>query len=178
MRSPNSGTTAGGTLVVISGVGFTGVTIVNFGGVGVLPTLVTDNEIRVISPAHPAGTVHLRITSTGGLSPETAGDDFTFVEPGPGFCPEIPLWVNDLLYGSPGGGFYWDQVSGQVWTGQRSWHLFAPQPARPAPQPLWVNALTYGSPGGGFYWDPVSGQVWTAQRGWHLYGAQGCIPRP
>lgn len=116
------------------------------------------------------------MTSSGGTSDDGATDDYTFVAPGPDICPIIPLWTADLAYGSPGGGFYWDPVSGMVWTAQRNGHLFAPQPPRPAPQPLWVNALTYGSPGGGFYWDPVSWQVWTAQRGWHSYSPQGCVP--
>lgn len=87
-----------------------------------------------------------------------------------------PLWVNDLAYGSAGGGFYWDPVSGQVWTGERGWHLFSPAPPRQA-APLWVNHLMYGSRGGGFYWDPLSGQVWTAERGWHLY-SPGAAPVP
>jgi endonuclease YncB( thermonuclease family) len=83
-----------------------------------------------------------------------------------------PLWVNDLQYGSKGGGFHWDPVSNQVWTGERGWHVFAPQPSRTV-TPLWVNDLGYGSKGGGFYLDPPSGQVWTSERGWHFYD-----PRP
>lgn len=81
-------------------------------------------------------------------------------------------WINELAYGSAGGGFYWDTASGQVWTAERSWHTFSPQPAR-AVAPLWVNHLSYGSAGGGFYWDPVSNQVWTAERSWHTFN-----PRP
>jgi large repetitive protein len=176
--SPKTGSTAGGTIVVITGVGFTGVTIVNFGGIGVAPTSVTDTEVRVVSPARAAGLVHLRLTSAGGISPDSATDDFTYVTPGPDFCPALPLWVNDLAYGSIGGGFYYDPVSSQVWTGQRGWHYFAPQPPRPAPQPLWVNAITYGSIGEGFWWDPVSGLVWTGERGWHLYEPRECVARP
>jgi hypothetical protein len=82
--------------------------------------------------------------------------------------PKGPYWVNDLEYGSSGGGFYWDSVSNQVWTGERGWHAFGPQPARTV-SPLWVNHLSYGSAGGGFYLDPLAGQVWTAERGWHLF---------
>ncbi len=79
-----------------------------------------------------------------------------------------PFWVNDLKYGSAAGGFYWDPRSNQVWTAERGWHVFGPQPLRGA-TPLWVNDLTYGSAAGGFYLDPLSGQVWTAERGWHRY---------
>ncbi|MBE0611549.1 MAG: IPT/TIG domain-containing protein [Dehalococcoidia bacterium] len=172
---PNTGSTSGGTFIVISGLGFSGTTVVNFGSIHVVPTVVTDTEIQVLAPPHSPGVVHLRITSTGGTSPDSSTDDFTYVPSGPDVCPVPPLWVNDLAYGSAGGGFYWDPASGMVWTAQRNWHFFAPQPVRPAPQPLWVNALTYGSPGGGFYWDPVSWQVWTAQRDWHTYSPQGCV---
>ena len=89
-------------------------------------------------------------------------------------CGSREFWINDLAYGTPGGGVYWDPLSSQVWTASRSWHYFAPEPPRPNPMPLWVNQLDYGSRGGGFYWDPVSGQVWTAERGWHMHSAYGC----
>jgi hypothetical protein len=84
-----------------------------------------------------------------------------------------PLWVNDLAYGSAGGGFYWDPQSGQVWTGERGWHQFAPQPPRTV-SPLWVNDLAYPSAGGGFYLDPLSKQVWTAECNWHYFNRGGC----
>ena len=78
-----------------------------------------------------------------------------------------PFWVNDLAYGSAGGGFYWDAASNQVWTRERNWHTFSPSRARRI-EPLWVDDLDYGSAGGGFYLDPATGQVWTAERGWHV----------
>src|SRR4051794_12773633 len=56
------------------------------------------------------------------------------------------IWVNALAYGSVGGGFYWDSSTNQVWTSERGWHNFAPQPPRPAGA-LWVNYLDYGSAG-------------------------------
>ena len=80
--------------------------------------------------------------------------------------------MNDHAYGSGGGGFYWDPVSGLVWTRERGWHSFAPRPWR-APSPLWVNFRAYGSGGGGFYWDPASGLVWTGERGWHAFQPAG-----
>lgn len=89
-------------------------------------------------------------------------------------CGSRELWINDLAYGSAGGGVYWDPVSSMVWTSENGWHYFSPNPPRANPQPLWVNQLDYGSYGRGFYWDPVSGQVWTAEQGWHVYGAHGC----
>jgi len=87
-------------------------------------------------------------------------------------------WVNDLAYGSAGGGFYWDTASGQVWTAERHWHPFSPQTPRVV-APLWGDHLSYGSAGGGFYWDPISNQVWTAERGWHYFSPQpGGRPAP
>lgn len=82
-----------------------------------------------------------------------------------------PLWVNDLEYGSRGGGFYWDPASNLVWTAERGWHQFSPQRPRPAAV-LWVNHLAYGSRGGGFYLDPFAARVWTAERGWHQFSPQ------
>jgi hypothetical protein len=79
-----------------------------------------------------------------------------------------PHWVNDLTYGSKGGGFYWDPSSHQVWTSERGWHTFSPNPPRTI-TPLWVNDLNYGSLGGGFYLDPATNEVWTSERGWHTF---------
>ncbi len=92
----------------------------------------------------------------------------TLASPREASASPAPVWVNDLAYGSRGGGFYHDFVSGLEWTAERGWHQFSPQPPRAA-APLWVNYLTYGSPGGGFYLDSVSGEVWTAQRDWHVF---------
>jgi hypothetical protein len=175
--NPQSGPTTGGTVVVITGSGFTGATAVTFGGASANFTVNGDTQITATAPPHGSGTVDITVSAPSGTSPNTSADNFSYVIVGPQLCPEIPLWVNDLAYGSIGGGFWWDPVSGQVWTGQRGWHPFDPQPPRPNPQPLWVNAVAYGSRGEGFWWDPVSGQVWTGERGWHVYSPQGCIPR-
>jgi hypothetical protein len=86
-------------------------------------------------------------------------------------------WVDDLAYGSRGGGFYHDFTSGQNWTAERGWHLFSPQPPRTVNVPLWADYLTYGSAGRGFYLDPLSGLVWTAERGWHRFDPGGA-PKP
>src|SRR5688500_10154816 len=90
------------------------------------------------------------------------------------------VWVNDYTYGSAGKGFYHDFVSGTVWTSERGWHMFSPQPPRPSASILWVNYLSYGSASGGFYLDSTSGQVWTSERGWHSFQplASGQAPAP
>ena len=84
-----------------------------------------------------------------------------------------PVWVNDLNYGSIGGGFYFDFNSNQVWTGDRGWHFYSARPFRLTVPVLWVDFVSYGSAGGGFWLDPLSGQVWTSERGWHHFD-----PRP
>ena len=88
--------------------------------------------------------------------------------PSDAYASNGPLWVDALDYGSAGGGFYWDSVSGEVWIAERGWHLFSSR-SNPSVSPFWVNDLDYISAGGGFYWDPTSGQVWTAERTWHNF---------
>lgn len=165
---PSTGTNGA---LTIQGTGFTGTTSVTFGGLVAAFTVVNDTTIHAVAPVHAVGTVQVTVSNAAGSSPFTAAANFTYQL---NVCPANPHWVNDLDYGSIGGGFYWDHFSGLVWTAQRSWHLFSPVPPRFQPQPMWVNAITYGSAGEGFYWDPVSGQVWTAERGWHLYSPQNC----
>jgi hypothetical protein len=78
--SPTSGSTAGGTVITISGSGFTGATSVSFGAVSVAPSVVSDDTIVVTSPAHAAGIVHLRVTTPGGQSASTSADNFLYTE--------------------------------------------------------------------------------------------------
>jgi hypothetical protein len=167
--TPSTGTSGA---LTITGAGFTGTTSVTFGGLLATFTVISDTTIKATAPPHSVGTVQVTVSNAAGSSPFTAAANFTYQL---NVCPVTPLWVNDLDYGSIGGGFYWDHISGLVWTAQRSWHAFSPVPPRFAPQPLWTNAITYGSAGEGFYWDPVSGQVWTAERGWHLYSPTNCV---
>lgn len=100
-----------------------------------------------------------------------------FASPAVSNAAEAPHWVNDLKYGSRGGGFYWDSGSGLVWTAERGWHTFSPVPARSV-SPLWVNDLAYPSKGKGFYLDPATNQVWTAECEWHYFSRAGCKPLP
>ncbi|WP_345718612.1 IPT/TIG domain-containing protein [Kineosporia mesophila] len=79
--APDSGTTAGGTVVTISGTGFTPASTVAFGanpGTGVV--YVSATQIRATSPAGSAGLVDIAVTTNGGTS-ATGGtrDDFRYV---------------------------------------------------------------------------------------------------
>jgi len=86
--SPTSGSTAGGTTVVITGTGFTGATAVSVGA-AVAPgniTVNSDTQITIITPARSPSTTDIRVTTPGGVSPTTSADRFTFTTP-----PGVPV---------------------------------------------------------------------------------------
>jgi len=77
---PNGGLTTGGTAVVITGTQFAGATAVTFGGTAATAFHVdSDTQITVTAPAHAAGSVQVRVTTTGGSSPDTSADDYAYV---------------------------------------------------------------------------------------------------
>jgi hypothetical protein len=77
--SPLTGSTAGGDTVTISGLGFTGATIVDFGaGNAAIILTVTDTSITVTSPSG-TGMVDVTVTTPTGTSPvNAAADQFTY----------------------------------------------------------------------------------------------------
>jgi hypothetical protein len=76
--SPTSGSTAGGTSVVITGTNFVGATAVHFGSVASTHIVVNSaTQITATTPAEAAGTVNVTVTAQGGTSTGTAGQ-FTF----------------------------------------------------------------------------------------------------
>jgi IPT/TIG domain len=77
--SPDSGPAAGGTTVTISGSGFTGATLVDFGmSPATSLTVVSDTSITASSPPG-SGTVDVTVTTPGGTSAATASDEFMYV---------------------------------------------------------------------------------------------------
>ncbi|OAI42772.1 hypothetical protein AYO38_02925 [bacterium SCGC AG-212-C10] len=76
--SPNSGPTAGGTLVTITGTGFTGTTAVTFGANVATFTVLNQNQISATSPAGGPGTVDVRVTNGFGTSQTVVADQFTY----------------------------------------------------------------------------------------------------
>jgi hypothetical protein len=75
-----SGTTAGGTVVVLTGSNFNGATGVSFGSTAAANfTVVSATEIDATAPAHAAGTVHVTVTSAYGTSSTSSADQFTFL---------------------------------------------------------------------------------------------------
>lgn len=82
---PDFGPTAGGTLVVIAGSHFVGVTVVRFGGVAANFAVLTPSWIIARAPAHAAGVVHVQVSNVGDSSDPVPAAQFTYVpSPGPG----------------------------------------------------------------------------------------------
>ena len=76
--SPTSGPAAGGTLVTITGTGFTGATAVDFGTTPATDvTVVNDTTVTADSPAG-TGTVDVTVTTPGGTSATSPADQFTY----------------------------------------------------------------------------------------------------
>ena len=81
--SPTSGPAAGGTLVTITGTGFTGAPVVDFGttaATGV--TVVNSSKITAVSPAG-TGVVDVTVTTSGGTSATSTADQFTYIAAAP-----------------------------------------------------------------------------------------------
>ncbi len=82
--APNTGSTAGGTLVMITGIGFTGATAVKFGAASASSVVVNNaTMITAIAPAGSAGSVDVTVTTAGGTSAANAQSGFTYVVPPP-----------------------------------------------------------------------------------------------
>jgi hypothetical protein len=82
--SPASGPTSGKTTVTITGMNFTGATIVYFGADPASSVVVnSDNSITATSPAEAAGKVDVIVSGPGGTSSKKKSDKFTFVAPPP-----------------------------------------------------------------------------------------------
>lgn len=79
--SPTSGSTHGGTPVVISGTYLDGATAVTFGGIDAAGfTVDSSTRVSAVSPAHSAGPVRVQVTTPGGTTADTVSDNFTYVE--------------------------------------------------------------------------------------------------
>ncbi|MCD9087349.1 Ig-like domain-containing protein [Stenotrophomonas sp. SY1] len=81
--APNSGPSAGGTSVTITGTGFTGATAVRFGATNAGSVIV--NSATSITATSPAGSgiVDITVTTLNGTSVTSAADRFTYIAPGP-----------------------------------------------------------------------------------------------
>jgi hypothetical protein len=77
--SPTSGSTGGGTVVIVTGSGFTGATAVSFGGVAATAFFVnSDTQLTVVAPSQAAATVDVTVTTPSGTSSAVSGDHYTY----------------------------------------------------------------------------------------------------
>ncbi len=82
--SPNTGLTAGGTSVTVTGTGFTNSATVSFGAISASSVVVVSStQITVPSPAQAAGVVNVEVSTIGGTSPAVSADQFTYTAPVP-----------------------------------------------------------------------------------------------
>lgn len=85
--APTSGSTTGGTSVVITGTGLTGATAVTFGGAAATSyTVDSATQITASTPAHSAGAVDVAVTTAVGTT--TLAGGFTFTAPAPWPTPD------------------------------------------------------------------------------------------
>ncbi len=83
--TPASGSTAGGTGVVVFGRGLAGAKSVHFGSVAGVVLGVSPDGTRLTALVPPgSGTVDVTVTTPFGTSPTSAADLFTYVAPQPG----------------------------------------------------------------------------------------------
>jgi large repetitive protein len=80
--SPTSGPTSGGSVVTITGTGFTGATSVKFGNTAATNfSINNDTNITATAPAGTAGTVDVTVVGPGGISATGSADQFTYTPP-------------------------------------------------------------------------------------------------
>ncbi|HEY3815345.1 MAG TPA: IPT/TIG domain-containing protein, partial [Caulobacteraceae bacterium] len=77
--SPNTGPSAGGTSVTVTGTAFTGVTAVSFSGVNAASfTVNSATSITAVSPVSTSGTADIQATTPIGTSATSSADQFTY----------------------------------------------------------------------------------------------------
>ncbi len=81
--SVTTGPTYTTTPVIVTGTNLGGVIGVRVGSVSAMYQRVSDTQLKVTMPVHPAGPATLRITSVGGVVVEATGTPFTYVAPPP-----------------------------------------------------------------------------------------------
>jgi hypothetical protein len=78
--SPAWGDPAGGAAATITGTSLVGATAVAFGGTAATSfTVNADGSITAVAPAHAAGTVDVIVTTPGGTSATSPGDQFSYI---------------------------------------------------------------------------------------------------
>lgn len=76
--SPAIGPTSGGTVIVITGSGFSGATAVDFGTLPAAFIVNSDTTITAVNPAHAPQVVPVIVTTPSGISPVNENTYFTY----------------------------------------------------------------------------------------------------
>jgi hypothetical protein len=88
--SPSSGPAAGGTTVTITGSGFSGATVVDFGSIPATIGSVSATSIVATAPASAGATINVTVTASLGRSPVTSADQYTYIYPKPAVTAMTP----------------------------------------------------------------------------------------
>ncbi|MGA2530952.1 MAG: IPT/TIG domain-containing protein [Acidimicrobiales bacterium] len=75
--TPSAGPTAGGTVVTVTGTGFSGATAVSFGASSAVFSVVSATSIQATSPPAAAGTFDVTVSTPGGTSATSMADRFS-----------------------------------------------------------------------------------------------------
>jgi hypothetical protein len=82
--SPATGSTFGGETVTLTGANYVAGSTVKFGTIAATNvTVVSSTKITATAPAAAAGKVDVSVSGAGVSSANTAGDDYTYVQPNP-----------------------------------------------------------------------------------------------
>jgi Flp pilus assembly protein TadG len=77
--SPSTGTHLGGATITVNGKYFSGATSVTFSGASAGYVILSDTQIKVVTPAGAKGSVaNIVVTTPGGSSPIVSADKYTF----------------------------------------------------------------------------------------------------
>jgi large repetitive protein len=89
--SPAGGSAAGGDSVTISGSGFTGASVVTFGGAPAASfTVDSDSQITATSPQQAVGTVDVQVSTPAGTSAPGSSDHYAFSGTAAAFTADTP----------------------------------------------------------------------------------------
>lgn len=89
--SPNTGTTAGGTAITVTGTAFTPSTALTIGGVSANSvTIVNSTTLTAVTPAYVSGSLLQDVTVNNGISTATLANGFTYVAVAPTFTAVSP----------------------------------------------------------------------------------------
>ncbi len=100
--STTSGSTGGGTAVIVTGTGFTNATEVTFGGVPADTVVVnSDIQLTVLAPPDTAGTVDVQVTTAAGTSATSSADQYTYAAAAAPSVTQVSLATGPTAGGNP-----------------------------------------------------------------------------